>query len=65
MRDSGNLFPEIKIKPLLKKRHKGRDALALNHLDPNMLISEQSVTARYLTQNLYSKGSIRRKEKVY
>lgn len=65
LRDSNTLFPEIRVKPLLKKRHQEREMRTLSHMDPNLLISEQSVTSRYLMRNLYSKGSVPHKEKLF
>ena len=65
VRDTEAMFPDIRVKPLLKRRHLDKDMRTLNHMDPNMLISEQSVTSRYLMRNLYSKGSIPYREKVY
>ena len=47
MRESNAMFPQIK--PLLKKRHAEKAInRSLSHFDPNMIISEQSVTGRYL-----------------
>lgn len=54
------------IKPLLRKRFtsEANDKQILNPMDPRVIISEQSITQRYLTRNVFQGSTLNKKESV-